>query len=223
MISHQYKFIYSHIPKVGGTTIENILAPYASTTVGKNADKKWLRNKKLFDAFKDYPDYYQFSFTRNPWDRLLSCYTFFTFGCESYSTASKINCSFFDFVQAVDLFLSESNNAELYYSIIQDNTCVGNLKGISIKSPCNSPMIGYHALPQVYFIRDNFNFLGKIENFQKDFDIVCDKIGIPQQQLPHANKTNHKHYTEYYDDETREIVAERYAQDIESFGYKFGE
>lgn len=225
MISHQYKFIYSHIPKAGGTTIENFLEPYSSKTFGNNADKKWLRNKKLFDAFEDYPDYYQFSFTRNPWGRLFSCYTSFTSGCESYSTASTTNCSFFDFVKAIDLFLSESSNVQSYYSNIQNNTCIGNLNGINIKAPCNSPMVGYHALPQVYFVRDNFNFIGKIENFQKDFNLVCEKIGIPQQQLQYVNqsKSKHKHYTEYYDNETRQIVAERYAKDIEYFGYEFGE
>jgi len=67
------------------------------------------------------------------------------------------------------------------------------------------------------------DFIGKLENFQEDFDTICFAIGLAPQKLPHANKSNHQPYTKFYDDATRSIVREKFARDIEYFDYEFGE
>tara|TARA_B110000858_G_scaffold143944_1_gene163463 strand:+ start:291 stop:887 length:597 start_codon:yes stop_codon:yes gene_type:complete len=66
------------------------------------------------------------------------------------------------------------------------------------------------------------DFIGKTENLQSDFNTVCDKIGIPHIKLGYANKTKHRHYTEYYNWKTREIVANEFSDDIDYFDYVFG-
>ena len=147
---------------------------------------------------EDWQNYFKFVITRNPWDRLLSAWK------------NKVKEQW-DEKYACPHFRIE------YFKFFYDKDFSFFVKNVNLTG---NPHVNAQS---TFFDYDNINFIGKFENLQEDFDIICDKIAIPQQKLPHKNKTNHKHYTEYYNDETRKIVAKKYAEDIERFGYKFGE
>ena len=65
------------------------------------------------------------------------------------------------------------------------------------------------------------NFVGKLENQQRDWQIVCKRIGIPYQELPYKNVTQHRRFQEYYDNESKTLVARHWAREIEMFEYTF--
>ena len=84
-----------------------------------------------------------------------------------------------------------------------------------------------HFRPQVEFLKGQngkieLDFIGRFENIENDFRIVRDHLGI-QQELAHINKTQTKRepYRTYYSEELRDIVAQVYAEDIQTFGYSF--
>jgi len=64
------------------------------------------------------------------------------------------------------------------------------------------------------------DFIGRFENLEDSFQTVCKEIGV-KVKLPFVNKTEHKQYQCYYDDETKEIVRNSFKIDIERFNYKF--
>ena len=68
---------------------------------------------------------------------------------------------------------------------------------------------------------DDIDYIGRMESLQKDFEIICDIVGMNSFTLPHVNFTKHKHYREYYDKETRQIVEKIYSRDIDLFKYRF--
>ena len=50
---------------------------------------------------------------------------------------------------------------------------------------------------------------------------VLKTIGIENEFSCHINKSNHDHYRQYYDDETKEIVRKNHLKDIDFFKYTF--
>jgi hypothetical protein len=83
-----------------------------------------------------------------------------------------------------------------------------------------------HFLPQHHFIcidqRLAVDFVGFYENLAEDFAMVAKKIDCPA-TLREENRLGgrERDYRQYYNDETRNIVAEAYAEDIALLGYSF--
>lgn len=71
--------------------------------------------------------------------------------------------------------------------------------------------------------KSNINFIGKVENIDKDWANLCTASNINYEPMVYIKKKNHKFYTDYYDDETKNIVREYYQRDIQVFDYKFGD
>jgi hypothetical protein len=207
MINREYKCIFIHVPKCGGLSMESICRDndILIDPVNNNANKlNEKHDTDVYTNFEDVPDInFSFSFVRNPFERLVSAWK-----CP-WVTGKRINdkwevpfSNFTDFIR--DFVLKESDWNFFRWSHVMPYT--------------DSRMKLFNSDG-----KELLSFIGKLETYQQDFNFVCDKIKIPQQQLPHKNATKHKSYTEYYDDETKQIVAEKYAKDIEYFGYEYGE
>lgn len=202
MISHSHKFILILPAKTASTSISNSLLSYVN--ISKIKTQKDLNT---FDFFEKSEDYISTGKVKLRKHALLSSYH------ELHLKSYKLFCTIRNpFDRACSAWRWKSKRSKIKFKEYIVN--------IDMNNHINQTQLSYvdhHSikLSDIYFI--------KYENIQEDFNMACNKIGIPRKELPHENKSNHKHYTEYYDDETLQIVTEKYAKDIEYFDYKFGE
>lgn len=194
MISLDKKFIFIHIPKCAGSSIESLISD-SSCILNSNS---WphnlkvnyplnhltlndIKNSKILNP--NFEKFFSFTFVRNPFARLISEY----------------------FYLKPRLGLSENIKKELIF----------------LSSKFQNGIFGNHCMSQSKFINNEIDFVGKVENLQEDFNIICDKIKIKRNHLSRKNRTSHEHYSIYYDEELKEIVSKRYKEDLENFNYKF--
>lgn len=130
---------------------------------------------------------------RNPYDRLVSMYFF----------AKK-----HDLGKIYDIDTSDfSKFAKGFYGLSKDPNF-------------------FHAMTQVEFIehveKDNFTVI-KFEDLKKGLNDFINKNELSgmfdADNLEALNGTNHKHYSEYYNDETIKIVKDMWGCDLERFSY----
>jgi hypothetical protein len=159
---------------------------------------KKFRNQVSYAQFMDM---FKFTFVRNPWDRMVSLYVYFTTWAPprkgkplSERWIGRIP-SFHEFVMEFD-------------SICKTREDIKN-----------------HAIPQTQFAfyknHRYVNFIGKFESLKKDFKFIQGALNLVEDELPHRMVTERSHYSMYYEREMKEKVEELYKEDIEVFGYKY--
>jgi len=192
MINHDHKFLFIHIPRTGGSSIESQF----NFKEAKEKNKHWtlMDWKKTLDR-ETFDDYFKFGFVRNPWECMISKYK------------------------------------DVWFTGQYAGGPIGERAGKSLKYFLDHYKTPTHESGETffeYFDPEQMNFIGRFENRENDLQYISQKIGVNIDSNIHQRKIqmrdkNKKHYTEYYDEETKQIVAQKYAKDIEYFGYKFGE
>jgi hypothetical protein len=200
MISVQKRFLFVHIPKTAGNSIQSALRDYSEDqliALRKEQDgieRFGLRNPnykiKKHSTLGEYRDalgneqfrnLYKFTCVRNPWDRMVSYY--FT------PTQSP-----------------ETWDRKKFRRIISKAVSVADY--LRLDQHKEDPF-------------SNLDYIMRFENLGDDFRTVCGVLGILPATLPRYNRSSREHYSKYYDDELRELVRARFAAEIERFGYIF--
>jgi hypothetical protein len=200
MISFQKRFLFVHIPKTAGNSIQSALRDYSEdqlVALRKEQDgieRFGLRNPnykiKKHSTLAEYRDalgheqfrrLYKFTCVRNPWDRMVSYY--FT------PTQSP-----------------ETWDRKKFRKIISEAVSVGDY--LRLDEDEEDPF-------------GNVDSIMRFENLADDFRAVCGTLSILPATLAQYNRSIREHYSKYYDDELHDLVRTRFAGEIERFGYTF--
>jgi len=205
---------FIHVPRTGGTSfykwvqknIRNYVKlpehNYATGSI-ENAQKTWNNLGTTF------------SFVRNPYSRLVSMYEYqyakAKILIKDYQPGSLRGDGYLDHLRLIALSRKGfnywiecicTNKTEIY------NIYDGDPNQVSVNS---------------WFSGQMPNIVIKTEELNTEFYKIQDLLtgGSCRDPLPWVNTVDHKPYQEYYNDNTRQMVAEKFKDDLTMFGYKF--
>ena len=199
MIDSRRRFIFVHIPKTAGNSVNRV---FGVSWQNHKDLARYARECDNFDAF------FKFAIVRNPWDRLLSDYNY----QKKKSRKNKLH------------LFTQSGEVRSFKEWVRS----------ALSDPFRYPASawggevsdGVHRWsPQVDWIsidgRIAVDEVIKIERLNEDFARVWERLEHAPVRLPRRNSRFHWHYSHYYDEATRDLVAQYYAEDIRRFDYSF--
>jgi hypothetical protein len=207
-VSDTNRVLFVHVPKTGGSTIDKIFDSQVPDARKVKGAQRHHTYRQLLKIEPELATYWSCGFVRNPWARMVSWWA-----------------------MTVDMYdRAESGHEAARHKVENLRRVWGPLgeyrddfSRFVLEGTANVPRL---RVPQLKRLSApggrTVDFVGRVENFVDDVNVVREKLGLePAAALPRRNKSSHRHYSDYYDDESRDRVAELYAMDIEAFGYTF--
>jgi hypothetical protein len=225
-ICHEKRFVFLHVPKTAGVSVKRGLRRAGLHFEFDRGDTIWPRlqahprNGELIRKLKTvYPmntiagfaephlpasvlydlavpearSYFSFAFVRNPWDVVVSTYFYWQ---KVFAAQAELGRNDPDHAYALSRF-SFSEFVRVY------------------------PMFGSDLMSSLEDENGRLpDFIGRYETVAADYAEICRRIGVDA-TLDHENATPHAPYRDYYTPETRAVVGNFFARDIEHFGYTF--
>ena len=217
MLSLEKKFLFIHVPKTGGNSIQNILKDFSEDKIvcldedqdgierfGVINDKYNTKKHATLDQYRKvidstvYQALFKFSIIRNPWDRCVSFYFSPSRGKIEWDRENFR--AFIHKIPTINYFITH-------------NSWLDKIKR----------KLGRRPIQTSKPIDNDIDFLIRFENLDKDFKKVCEKINIPYVKLPHRNKSTRSHYSKYYDTELVELVRAKFKDEIKYGDYYYEE
>ncbi len=214
IVSKANRFVFVHMPRTGGTAVTKALKSYLSDqdTIWEYMHKHRTITKLAQERGKCILNYYCFTIMRNPWEMIHS-----------------------DWYYAKAMMLPqhkewrEKNQPKLaeWGKTLEEHSKLSLLDFIIAKyrKPWykNGIFNYYCSIGPVHMM----NYIIHHERMNKDFETVCEAIGLGGVELKVVNSTKKLNsegrppYQEDYSDEARLLVESICKQDIEKFNYEF--
>lgn len=200
----QQNSVFIWIPKNAGSSFFNLYREYGNAVKCKTPHLAKYRFPQKGHVTFGHMDYYELvssGYVTREFDR--SAYKF----CFSRDP----------FARAVSLFFYlNGETSELTFLDFCRNLAANGAYPIGLynrrrNSQCN---------PQVRWIENfSLDFVGRVETLAEDISKAMLAIDLAAAEPDIVNSTNHAPYQKYYCPESRDIVAEFYAEDFQHFGY----
>ena len=203
------KFLFVHINKSGGGVITNNMKKNGvAKIIGFHRSLEKMLNIAKEKHKLDINNLFTFTMVRNPFERMLSMYLFYhknNFNSpEFFSGNNEIDN---DFNKWIDFIYSDKFDKNRIHSDVN--------------------ILKYCFSNQLNWLKDKHGNLMKIDKilrFEKDEyeDLFGNIMKLKNYDTKtKVHPTKHKHYSQYYNKKSIELVTKHYQEDLDYFNYTF--